>query len=481
MTYSPTNRDYTFLGTTQSLCPSCRRLVDAKIIARRGRVYFRKRCPEHGLIEDFVCSDIAYYDRHEFSTPARLPRAFGTAVDKGCPYDCGLCPEHEQHTCIALVEVTSNCNLKCPMCFAESGPGGDYISFETFQSMVDRYVRLEGQADVIQLSGGEPTLHPEIMPMVRYAYNQPIAAVMINTNGIRLAKDPQLVDELAAMRDRLEIYLQLDGLEESSTLSLRGEPLLETKLNALEALRQRGIHVTLVCTVDHRVNLHELGGLVRFGMERPEVRGISFQLATYCGRHSAPIDLESRATMPDVVKAIARQTDGLIRETDFSPLPCAHPNCHMMCYVYRGGDTPMPISRLVDVTKHLNLVANSIVYTPKRVRTLAEQYAAVSDGCGCGPNGCASGPLSDFVDKALGEKLSGEDVFRIMLIAFLDVHNFDVRRVMKCCIGHVLPSGHIVPFCAYNTLYRDGFLPLPPLVADTRAAANGRRTLAVVG
>src|SRR5262249_9093558 len=163
--------------------------------------------------------------------------------------------------------------------------------------------------------------------------------------------------------------------------ALRGEPLLETKLDALEALRQRGIHVTLVCTVDHRVNFHELGGLVRFGMERPEVRGISFQLATYCGRHTDPTDLENRATMPDVVPAISRQTEGLIRESDFSPLPCAHPNCHMMCYVYRGGYTPVPISRMVDVKKHRNLVANSIVYTPQRVRALAEQYAAVAGGC----------------------------------------------------------------------------------------------------
>src|SRR5579863_4537881 len=108
---SPMNlRDYTFLGTTRSLCPTCRRLVDAKIIVRGERVYFRKNCPEHGVIEDFVCSDVAYYDRHEFSQLARLPRAYGTEADKGCPYDCGICTEHEQHTCIALVEITSGCN-----------------------------------------------------------------------------------------------------------------------------------------------------------------------------------------------------------------------------------------------------------------------------------------------------------------------------------------------------------------------------------
>src|SRR5580704_4404251 len=227
-------RDYTFLGTTKGLCPECRRLVDAKIIVRDGRVYFRKRCPEHGLIEDFVCSDVAYYDRHDYSQPARLPKNFGTASDKGCPYDCGLCPEHEQHTCIGLIEVTSNCNLKCPMCFAESGPGGKNIDFATYTGMVDRYVELEGMADVLQLSGGEPTLHPELVRMVRYAYEQPIAAVMINTNGIRLAKDARLVAELATMRDRLEIYLQFDGLEEGTYRTLRGENLVETKVAALE-------------------------------------------------------------------------------------------------------------------------------------------------------------------------------------------------------------------------------------------------------
>src|SRR5262249_15895397 len=185
-------RDYTFLGTTHSLCPECRRLLEAKTIVRQGRVYFRKQCPEHGAIEDFVCSDVAYYDRNEFSQPARLPRAYGTNPDKGCPYDCGLCTEHEQHTCIELVEITSSCNLRCPMCFAESGRGGKPIDFATYTRMVDRFVYLEGIPDVLQISGGEPTIHPDLMRMVRYVYEQPIQAVMINTNGIRLAHDEDL-------------------------------------------------------------------------------------------------------------------------------------------------------------------------------------------------------------------------------------------------------------------------------------------------
>jgi uncharacterized radical SAM superfamily Fe-S cluster-containing enzyme len=467
-------RDYVFLGTTRSLCPQCRRLVDAKIIVREGRVYFRKRCPDHGLIEDLVCSDAAYFDRHDYSQPARVPQAFGTNADKGCPYDCGLCPEHEQHTCIGLIEITSNCNLKCPMCFAESGPGGQYIDFATYIRMVDRYVQLEGIADVLQLSGGEPTLHPDLLGMVRYAYEQPIQAVMINTNGIRLAHDEKLVERLAAMRDRLEIYLQFDGLEERTNLILRGEELVHTKLAALEMLQKHDLRSTLVCTVDHNTNLHEVGRVLQFGLERPIVRGISYQIATYCGRHLDPQDLERRVTMPDLVKALVSQTDELVAESDFYPLPCAHPNCHMMCYLYRGAPKPVPINRIIDVRKHMDLIANSVVYTPARARQIVAKYLDSAGGCGCGANGCGppNATLDEFVVKALAEKLNGKDVFRITLTAFLDVHNFDTRRVMKCCLAHILPSGHVVPFCAYNTLYRDGHVPLPPLADATRRSLN---------
>jgi 7,8-dihydro-6-hydroxymethylpterin dimethyltransferase len=367
--------DYIYRGTTRSLCPDCRRVVDAKIIVRDGRVWFRKRCPEHGEFEDFVCSDVAYFDRHEFDQPARLPNQYGIEPDRGCPLDCGLCTEHEQHTCIALIEVTTNCNLKCPLCFAESGPGGTHIDFETYTTMVDRLVEMEGTPDVLQISGGEPTLHPDLVRMVRYAYEQPIQAVMINTNGIRLAKDRNLVKALAEMRDRLEIYLQFDGFDSRTHTTLRGEELLDTKLAALERLKEYDIRSTLVCTVDSAINLHEVGAVLRFGLERPAIRGVSFQLATYCGRHIAPADLERRATMPDLVKALVAQSVGMLREDDFFPLPCAHPNCHQIAYIYRRGGESVPVSRLIDVTQHMDLIANSIVYTPARARQIVAEHS----------------------------------------------------------------------------------------------------------
>ena len=375
-----TLRDYSFLGTTQSLCPRCLRLVPAKIVARHRRVYFRKQCPDHGTIEDFVCSDVRYYDRHELDEPAKQVRLHATEVSKGCPYDCGLCPEHEQHTCVGLAEITSSCNLECPMCFAGSGPGGKHWTFEEYTGGVDRFVRQEHEVDVLQLSGGEPTIHPDIVRMTRYAYERPIQVVMINTNGIRLANDPGLVKALAPMRDRLEIYLQFDGFSERTHQELRGESLTAVKLRALENLAEQGIRSTLVCTVQHGVNIDEIGAIVKFGLERPWIRGASFQPATYVGRHVNPKDLENRATIPDVVKAIVSQTGGMFTEEDFMPVPCAHPNCHMMTYVYRGAGQPVPVSRFLDIRKNTDLVANTLVYTPAKAKAIVAAFLERQEG-----------------------------------------------------------------------------------------------------
>jgi uncharacterized radical SAM superfamily Fe-S cluster-containing enzyme len=473
-------RDYTFLGTTRSLCPECRRVLDAKIISKNNRVYFRKNCPEHGLIDDFVWSDAKDFDRHEYDQPAREALKHGVAPDKGCPHDCGLCTEHEQHTCVALVEITSGCNLKCPLCFAESGPGGTHISFESFTGMVDRLVELEGIADVLQISGGEPTLHPELVRMVDYACDQPILAVMINTNGIRLAKDRALLTELAKYRDRLEIYLQFDGFDPATHIALRGEDLVAIKQQAITNFAEFGLRCTLVCTVAHDVNIQEVGAVLAFGVKTKAVRGLSFQLASYCGRHTQPVDLEQRITLPDLVNALATQTN-LLTKDDFLPLPCAHANCHRIAYLYRANNEVVPINRLIDVTKHLDLIANSIVYTPARAKQIVAKAMEALGQCECGPAGCgpSAEPETDFYAKAMAEKLNGEDVFRITLTSFLDVHTFDTRQLMKCCLAHVLPSGHVVPFCSYNTLYRDGHLPLPPLV-DRPAVVAPRVRLPVV-
>jgi len=481
--------DYTFLGTTQSLCPECLSLVPAKIIVRGERVYFRKHCPTHGEREDYVCSDVKQYDRLEYSTPAKLPAEVGIEPQKGCPFDCGLCTEHEQHTCIGLVEITSSCNLTCPMCFASSAPGGKHLPIADCRNAIDRLVEVEGQPEVLQLSGGEPTIHPQFEEILEYAMQQPIDYVQINTNGIRLAHDADLVRTLAEHGKRLEVFFQLDGFCDDVSQSLRGEALTSVKLRAIEALGDAGVHVTLAVTLQGGVNDDQLGELVRFGIERPWITGINFQPATYSGRHVLPEQLERRMTFPDVIKGIAEQTGGMFCEDDFMPLPCAHPNCHSLSYAYRANGQATPLLRFIDARNNLDMLANGISFTRPMARDVMLSYLGRQGCCDgqCGPEADSQAALpglpimaappadqpaaNEFFAKVIAQKLGARDLFRITITSFLDAYNFDVRRLMKCCTHHVLPSGHVIPFCAYNVLYREGHVALPTLRSATTCSS----------
>jgi uncharacterized radical SAM superfamily Fe-S cluster-containing enzyme len=479
---------------TQSLCPECLTLVQAKIVVRNDRVYFRKHCPTHGTREDFVCSDVAWFDRTEYSLPGKVPTRYGADVKKGCPYDCGLCTEHEQHTCIGLLEITSHCNLECPICFASSGPGGDHLTFEQCKSAIDRLVEVETQPEVLQLSGGEPTIHPQFERILRYACDQPIDIVMINTNGIRIAKDPLFVQMLAELKQRCEVYFQFDSFEELATTQIRGLSLVETKLNAIEILGQHGIRTTLVCTLQSGVNESQIGPLAQFALERPWITGLSFQPTTYTGRHFLPQTLESRITFPDVIKRLESQTENHAGQqwlaSDFAPLPCAHPNGHSLAYAYRqfsdDGVKLLPLARFIDFEKHLDLLSGRITFDRERAQSLLQTFL---QGIGCGGlsgRSCAddaaaiepqmnvqfeklanSDPLiGEFLRKALTQALEPEDMLRVTTTSFMDAYNFDVRQLMKSCVHHLLPSGHIIPFSAYNVLYREGHVELPVLSAS---------------
>jgi hypothetical protein len=248
------------------------------------------------------------------------------------------------------------------------------------------------------------------------------------------------------------------------------------------------VHVTLVPTLQAGVNDDQLGKLVEFGLARPWITGISFQPATYSGRHVLLEQLERRITFPDVIRGIAEQTGGLFREDDFLPLPCAHPNCHQISFAYRHDGTATPVTRFIDAQANFDLLANGVSFTRAKSRELILQYlgrqACCGGNCGAGEEGSGFGvqgsviqsksasegaclpvadPSRDFFNGIIDEKLGAENLFRITITSFLDAYNFDVRRVMKCCTHHVLPSGHVIPFCAYNVLYRDGHVPLPAL------------------
>src|SRR5262245_49698906 len=232
------DRPYVFLDLTNSICNSCLRKVEAKILIQDDNVYLLKRCPTHGPQRVLISTDVDYYKLSRRSLkPGQLPYHFNTPIKYGCPYDCGLCPDHEQHSCLTLIEVTDKCQLSCPICYSESSPKrGPHRSLEQIEFMLDCVVRNEGEPDVVQISGGEPTIHPQIDEILLAAKRRPIKHLMLNTNGIRISQDDEFAKRLADLMPGFEIYLQFDSLRPSCLRDLRGEDLTGVRQRALERL-----------------------------------------------------------------------------------------------------------------------------------------------------------------------------------------------------------------------------------------------------
>ena len=469
--------DFIFHELTRSICPECKTVIDAQIIIRLNKVYMRKRCPEHGWFEGLISSDAEMYvDSIKFNKPGAIPLEFSTEVKDGCPLDCGLCPEHKQHICLAMIEVNTGCNLSCPICFANAGPGYS-LTMEQVEGMLDRFVETEGDPEVVQFSGGEPTIHPRLLDMVQAAKDRGIRQVMINTNGVRIANDDRFLEDLARLKPA--IYFQFDGLDDATYRAIRGEDLLETKLRALERLAEADLDVALVAAIDRGINDHEVGAVLKFGLSHAAVRGVVFQPVTHVGRHVS-FDPMERMTIPDVIHGIVDQTDGLFTLKDFVPVPCCFPTCQVNSYVLTDGEEVIPLPRVLDVDKYLDYITNrafprmpssadiqsalEALWSASAIAGTERTAKMFQDAC---VNGLCDIPLS------LGDGLASlkKYVFQIAIKDFLDPYTFNVKQVMKCCVAVLVPDGRAIPFCAYNSVgYREA-------VRDslTAKAKGGRR------
>jgi len=452
-------RGHVFHEITRSLCSQCRRVIDAKVLIRDGAVYLRKHCLEHGWHEALISSDATWHlNSLKYNKPGAIPYEFATSVEQGCPLDCGLCPEHQQHTCVGIIEVTTRCNLACPVCFADAGGGYD-LSVAQVEAILDRLVATEGQPEVVQISGGEPTLHPQVLDIVAAARDRDIRYVMLNTNGLRLAREADFTNALSAYRPF--IYLQFDGVSAETYQTLRGRDLRAIKRQALDNLAQAGVYAVLVVTIVQGVNDREIGDILRFGLEHPAVLGVSYQPATFAGRCLEHHDPLHRTTLPDVLHALEAQTEGLFRVSDFWPVPCPHPTCSACTYALVNEGEVMPIPRIVNVDDYLDFVTNRTVVMPDLSVELKPAVEALWSMATVMGSDKATGNLSCTVcgiDINLPFDLDQlrERFFGVFVHGFMDQHNFDMKRLMKCCIHQLLPDGRAVPFCAYNNLgYRE--------------------------
>ena len=449
--------DFIFHDLTRSICPECKGVIDAQIILRDNRVFMRKRCPDHGWFEGIISSDAKMYiDSIGFNKPGTIPLDFSTEVDKGCPLDCGLCPEHKQHICLALIEVNTACNLNCPICFANAGIGYS-LTLEQVEGMLDRLVETEGNPEVVQFSGGEPTIHPDLPAMIQAALDRGIRQVMVNTNGVRLARDDRFLQMMADLKP--VIYFQFDGLRRETYRVIRGEDLLDTKLLALDRMEKAGLDAVLVAAIERDVNVDEVGSIVEFGLQHPAVRGVVLQPVTHVGRH-IPFDPMQRVTIPDVIHGIVEQTNGKFVLEDFVPVPCCFPTCQVNSYAYVDGEQVTPLPRLLKIEDYLDYITN--VALPRvpgetEIRMALEGLWSASAVPGSaktsGQFQCACGP---GLELPFGTDHLNKHIFQIAIKDFLDAYTFNVKQVMKCCVAVLVPDGRAIPFCAYNSVgYRE--------------------------
>src|SRR5580693_4361669 len=356
-------RPYLFYDVAISICTTCYRRVDAKIVFEDEKVWMLKRCPQHGHARVLVADDIDYYrrSREVFIKTPEQPMVYNTPVKYGCPYDCGLCPDHEQHSCLTLVEICDACNLTCPICYAGSGQHRtEFRSLEQIAAMLDCVVRNEKQPDVVQISGGEPTLHPDFFQVLEMCKERPIRHLMVNTNGIRIAQDEEFAKRLADFMPHFEIYLQFDSLKRDPLMQLRGADLRSIREKALERLNKLGISTTLVVTVARGVNDDELGAIVDFALQQKCVRGVTFQPVQQAGRLQNYSSAAHRLTLSEVRRRILDQTT-VFKPEDLIPVPC-HPDSLAMGYAMKLAGKVVPLTSMVSPGVLINAGRNTIVY-----------------------------------------------------------------------------------------------------------------------
>ncbi|MDU8946685.1 radical SAM protein [Ovoidimarina sediminis] len=446
---------YIFHGQTVSLCDQCLAPVPAKIVFDEGKVYYLKRCREHGVRKALISNDIPYYKRClDWLKPGDRPQEFQTRIEAGCPYDCGLCPDHEQHSCLALIDVNDECNLTCPVCFADSSPSrSGTLSLAEVEARMDALMASEGEPDLLQISGGEPTVHPRIIDILHAAKIRPIRHLMLNTNGLRIARDREFVEQLAELMPGFEVYLQFDSLEPDTLKALRGADLTRIRQQALENLEEAGISTTLVAVIRNGLNDHEIGAIINHALSWSCVRGVTFQPIQDAGRIEGFNAGSNRAVLSEIRRSII-DAENPFGEDDMIPLPC-NPESISIGYALRQGRAIAPITGLLPREVLVDALPNSVSFEKyPELRSRISDFFSLSTSPELAP-GRLEALLCCLPEMPTPRELGYADLFRVAVVEFLDAHNFCISRVKRSCVHFVSGDGKIIPFDTYNLFYRD--------------------------
>lgn|GEM_PF-236356 len=439
---------------TASVCPVCLRRIGARRIVEGDDIYLVKSCPEHGRFRTILWRGLPSFQAWGGArrTPSH-PSVCAAEIDRGCPFDCGLCPDHRQHTCCVVLEVTRRCNLACPVCFASAGGAAADPPFETIADRCRKLLASGGPYN-LQLSGGEPTMRDDLPEVVAMARSLGFPFLQLNTNGLLLAADP---DYAARLKDAglSCVFLQFDGVTDEVYRVLRGRPLFDLKQAAIRNCAAQELGVVLVPTLVPRVNTNQIGALIRFAIaEMPAVRAVHFQPVSYFGRYPHPPADEDRITIPEVLRAIESQTGGRLCAGNFVPPSAESPWCSFQGkFIVEDDGTVRPVAAPASgcCAPLGELVQLGCGDGARRARqAVARQWSFPAESPASEvPAGVDVTSLDAFLAQ-------GRHTLSVTGMAFQDVWNLDLERLRDCYLHASVGGSGLVPLCAYNLTASNG-------------------------
>jgi 7,8-dihydro-6-hydroxymethylpterin dimethyltransferase len=451
----------TVFYATTTMCPRCEKLMPGEVVGDARGVFIARDCPEHGHLEGLVCSDRAWWDSlARFDVAPQRPRAPQQTTVKGCPEDCGLCPAHRQSAGTTAIEISNACNSTCPVCLADNR-GTFSMTPAEVRDVVARTIRDQGPLDVVTLSGGEPTIHPQLFEILDALAPLGVGRIVVNTNGLRVAEDDAFV---ARLREH-GVYLSLhyDG---QGARALRGiDPAVQER--ALARATAAGIGVVPLLLAARGVNEDQLGDLALGLLARPQVKSLILSLMAYTGSRGGryPVDPMTRLTIPAALEAIEAGSGGRMRKRDFMPLPMPNPVCAAVGYFLVDDEGVLPllpaagVDRMIDCIKNQHFAKADARFEAFFRETIDRVFAEGAPGAADTLRRCKRFlarlfPEAHPVTPAARAALAEEGIKTVYLMQFMDGWTFDAKRLAKCSCQHLLPAGKTIPSCGYYAYHR---------------------------
>jgi uncharacterized radical SAM superfamily Fe-S cluster-containing enzyme len=461
-------RDYTYYDLTQSLCRKCKKLIDAQIIFRDGRVYMRAICPEHGVSEALIASDVNWYIKVINTRQVNdKPGQFSKKIDKGCPFDCGLCEWHEKACTTPIIPVTNTCNLNCKWCYTINRNTAEYfMSVDEAKERLDWLIESDKQVDSINITGGEPTLHPRLFELIRIYGRKEIGRISLYTNGLKIAEDEEITKRLA--EQNINVNLSFNTLDRKTAEKMYGADVLDLKIKALDSLEKYNVPTSLLFLMVKNLNDQEIGRIIDQLFARDFIKNIKIHPTPFNTPGKNAIIPTPNIPLDGVIDKIAKKSNKRIRHDDFIPLPGFHPLCYSVCLIGFDNDLILPLKRLFANDEYSQLLGNKYLLQldENSQEILKNKIAEISASRKGYPRSKKIIPLLEKMIRALYPENTSLSLFErqkkaekfiksIYIHALMNEDTFDASRIVRCG-NHVHKHDNTcIPLCSYHLIYQN--------------------------